>query len=192
MPATRAMELPRRLLPRTADRVPANTPDPVLRRIHAQIVDSVHFYARNRHLIAERLAELDREWDLERALEANAAAVILGGLLLARRVDPRLGYLSWGAAGFLLQHALQGWCPPMSLLRRLGVRTAEEIGAERMALRALRGDFNRVARGALDPDDRARAALDAVGFPSDVTWPLPSARRKPWRRWGLGVGSGNT
>lgn len=28
---------------------------------------------------------------------------------------------------FLAQHALQGWCPPVSLFRRLGVRTCREI-----------------------------------------------------------------
>jgi hypothetical protein len=43
--------------------------------------------------------------------------------------------------GFLLQHAVQGWCPPLPLLRRLGVRTADEINEERYALKALRGDF---------------------------------------------------
>jgi hypothetical protein len=43
---------------------------------------------------------------------------------------------------FFLQHALQGWCPPVPLLRRLGVRTASEIDHERNALKALRGDYD--------------------------------------------------
>jgi hypothetical protein len=43
--------------------------------------------------------------------------------------------------GFLLQHAIQGWCPPVPILRRLGFRTADEINRERYALKALRGDF---------------------------------------------------
>ena len=42
---------------------------------------------------------------------------------------------------FCLQHALQGWCPPLSLFRRLGIRTQREIDEERTALRVLRGDF---------------------------------------------------
>jgi hypothetical protein len=36
-----------------------------------------------------------------------------------------------------LQHALQGWCPPVPVLRRLGYRTQPEIEEERCALRAL-------------------------------------------------------
>jgi hypothetical protein len=48
------------------------------------------------------------------------------------------------ASGFLLQHALQGWCPPVSLFRRLGVRTSAEIEQERYALKALRGDFQNI------------------------------------------------
>ena len=58
-----------------------------------------------------------------------------------------------------MQHALQGWCPPIELFRRLGVRTAGEIARERYALKALRGDFAAVA-GATD--DRAEAALRAA------------------------------
>ena len=42
---------------------------------------------------------------------------------------------------FMLQHALQGWCPPLPVLRRMGVRTAAEIHQEIIALRILRGDF---------------------------------------------------
>ena len=44
-------------------------------------------------------------------------------------------------AAFLLQHALQGWCPPLPLLRRMGMRTSAEIHEEIIALRILRGDF---------------------------------------------------
>ena len=43
--------------------------------------------------------------------------------------------------GFLLQHAIQGWCPPVPVFRRLGVRTSFEIEQERYALKSLRGDF---------------------------------------------------
>jgi hypothetical protein len=47
-------------------------------------------------------------------------------------------------ATFLLQHAVQGWCPPLSVFRRLGFRTAAEIDHERYALKAIRGDFAQI------------------------------------------------
>lgn len=49
--------------------------------------------------------------------------------------------LSGTVCGFLLQHALQGWCPPLPAIRALGVRTKEEIDSERYALKVARGDF---------------------------------------------------
>lgn len=49
---------------------------------------------------------------------------------------------------FLLQHAVQGWCPPVPILRKLGFRTSYEIEEERRALKALRGDFGSVAENA--------------------------------------------
>jgi hypothetical protein len=42
---------------------------------------------------------------------------------------------------FWLQHGLQGWCPPLPLFRKMGIRTTREINEERMALKVLRGDF---------------------------------------------------
>jgi hypothetical protein len=48
------------------------------------------------------------------------------------------------AGGFLIQQALRGDCPPYQLLRRLGFRTRQEIERERYALKALRGDFDRI------------------------------------------------
>jgi hypothetical protein len=41
----------------------------------------------------------------------------------------------------MMQHVLQGWCPPLPLFRRAGFRTCEEIQIERAALKAVRGDF---------------------------------------------------
>src|SRR5205823_697834 len=107
-----------------------------------------------------RLAELDREWDIERTLEANAATVCLAGLALGATVDKRLFVLPAAVAGFLLQHAVQGWCPPVPLFRRLGVRTQSEIDEERYALKALRGDF-RGGPGAVNGNAPA-AARQAV------------------------------
>jgi len=92
-------------------------------------------------LVAERLRQLRREWELERALETWFASAVLGGLTLSATRDRRWLALPAVAAGFMIQHSLHGWCPPVQLLRRLGFRTAKEIGRERYALKAMRGDF---------------------------------------------------
>ncbi|MGZ8995123.1 MAG: YgaP family membrane protein [Rhodospirillales bacterium] len=147
------------MLPDTAERVPHHTAAHVNARIEDELEASVAYHARHPGAIADRLAELDRECDIERILEANAAAVSLVGVTLAATVDRKWLALPAAVGGFLLQHALQGWCPPLELFRRLGVRTAGEIARERYALKALRGDFALVA-GATD--DRADAALRAV------------------------------
>jgi len=49
--------------------------------------------------------------------------------------------LPMGLGGFLLQHAVEGWCPPLIWLRRMGFRTATEIDRKRYGLKALRGDL---------------------------------------------------
>jgi hypothetical protein len=113
--------------------------------------------------IDRRLAELDREWDIERTLEANASGAVLIGLALGTFVDRRLYALPAAVAAFLLQHALQGWCPPVPVFRRLGFRTSAEIDEERYALKALRGDFDGLdGRGDGQRSFRAREALEAA------------------------------
>ena len=112
---------------------------------------------------AARLQELDREWDIERTLQANAATLALVGTLLGARMDRRFLALPAIVFGFFAQHALQGWCPPIPVFRRLEVRTAREIARERYAIKALRGDFDELAPpGAADAARRVRAALAAV------------------------------
>ena len=71
-----------------------------------------------------------------------AATVSLVGLTLGATVNRKLFVLPGIVAGFLLQHAIQGWCPPVPVFRRLGFRTAAEIDYERYALKLLRGDFD--------------------------------------------------
>ena len=106
--------------------------------------------------ISARIAELEREWDIERVLEANAATVALIGLALGAGVNRRWFALPAVVAGFLLQHALQGWCPPLPVFRRLGIRTAVEIHEEIVALKTMRGDFGAANRNSADVAERAR------------------------------------
>lgn len=129
-------------IPSSRFRVPAHTPMAINRRIRRKTEENIAFYgSAGNKAITLRLDQLDREWDIERALEANAASVGLLGLALGTFVDRKWFALPAVVSGFLLQHAVQGWCPPVSLFRRLGVRTREEIDYERYALKILRGDF---------------------------------------------------
>jgi hypothetical protein len=134
------------LISPTATRVEVNTPDSVNREIENEtLAELAKVMAMGPEGISRRLEELDREWDIERVLEANAAIVGLTGLTLGFTTSRKWFLLPMAVAGFLLQHALQGWCPPVPLLRKLGVRTASEINAERLALRVLSGDFGALA-----------------------------------------------
>ena len=95
--------------------------------------------------LTQRIGELEQESDIERVLEANAAALALCGLAAGVLVRREFLVVPVVVSGFLLQHALQGWCPPIPALRRLGVRTRQEIDAEKYALKVLRGDFEGLA-----------------------------------------------
>lgn len=130
------------MLPSTTERVPLHTADHVNRRIRRHTWEAVEHAAQGGlAAIDHRLAALEREWDIERALEANAASAALVGCILGAFVDRRYFVVPALVGGFLLQHALLGWCPPLPVLRRLGVRTAAEIEDERRALRAVRADI---------------------------------------------------
>jgi len=127
----------------TVERVPMNTPQCLNDRIRDRTEANVSIYAsRGTAAIAARLAELEQEWDIERMLETNASIACLVGLTLGATVDRKWFMMPAVVAGFLLQHAVQGWCPPMPILREMGFRTASEIDYERYALKAIRGDFH--------------------------------------------------
>jgi hypothetical protein len=133
------------MLPTTVERVPRQTAEDVNAQIRRQTAENVAQHgSRGDEAIERRLHQLDQEWDIERTLEANAATVALVGLGLGAFVDRRFLALPAVVAGFLLQHSLQGWCPPVPIFRRLGIRTQPEIEQERYALKAIRGDFEQV------------------------------------------------
>lgn len=143
-------------LPSSRERVPAHTDPAINRRIHRAMLYRLDYYARHPQQISARLQELEREWDVERALEANAAGVGLFGVLLTVLRGRQYLILPLAVCGFLLQHALQGWCPPLAIFRRLGLRTRDEIAIERQALKILRGDFK--AAGAAGAEQAAAIA----------------------------------
>ncbi|MEC9362481.1 MAG: hypothetical protein VYC42_04585 [Pseudomonadota bacterium] len=117
------------------DRVRRNTDPRLNRRIDILTESSVREQrAAGPDAMRRRLASLDREWDIERVLETVAPTVILNGIALSALHDRRWLLLPTAVAAFLLQHALQGWCPPLPVLRRLGVRTRAEIERERRML----------------------------------------------------------
>lgn len=146
------------LNPNESDRVRANTAIEINEKIDRQITESVRFYsAKSEDKITQRIHDLEREWDMERLLETNASALAFTGLVLGVIRNKKWLFLPGIVLPFLLQHAVQGWCPPVPLFRRLGVRTREEIEREKFALKALRGDFEEI-----DSLRRGEEAEDAV------------------------------
>ena len=83
-----------------------------------------------------RLRQLDREVDQEQALQMGAAGLGFLGAVLSFTVNPAFALLPAIAFATLGQYALQGWCPPLALLARLGLRSSKEIDGERYALAA--------------------------------------------------------
>jgi hypothetical protein len=147
------------MLPATDQRVPTSTSDKTNAAIAEQTRERLHAFATQPEGIPGRLSELEFEWDVERTLEANAATLALVGTMLGAFVDRWFLAIPIIVTVFLLQHALQGWCPPLPILRALGFRTSREIAGERTALKALRGDFEKTTSAAAPNPEAAWAAV---------------------------------
>ena len=149
------------MMQNTKNRVPRHTDAATNREIQTHTRERVLRVVRGgATAIDQRLKELDAEWDVERVLETNAATAVLVGVALGRFVDRRFYAMPAIVGGFLLQHALQGWCPPLPVFRRMGFRTADEINEERYALKTLRGDF--VGLASREDATAALLALEAA------------------------------
>lgn len=153
------------MTPQTTTRVAENTADEINQQIQRYTEKNLACAtAGGRAGIERRLAELDREWDIERFLELNAATVSLLGWTLGATRNRLWFLLPAIVAGFLAQHAVQGWCPPIPVLRRFGFRTAVEIDQERYALKAIRGDFRGLSTLDETPHPEVAQAFQAA-FP---------------------------
>jgi hypothetical protein len=148
----------------TAERVEANTSEAAGRAIRMDTQRRLALYEDHPELIDERLQELDHEWDIERVIEAEGAATTLVGLLLGAR-DRRWLALPLFVQAMMALHAVHGFYPLLSLLRRAGLRTQREIGDERRALLELRGDWSAL-EGEADPRRRAELAYQPTSLPS--------------------------
>lgn len=82
----------------------------------------------------DRLAKLDRKWELERAVLIPFA--VMGGVALGLGLRRNWRWrfpLATQIASMTMQ-AVFGWSPQAAVLRRLGFRTRREIEAERAGL----------------------------------------------------------
>ena len=146
-------------------RVPENTAAPVNEQIRRETERRVAFYAAHPELRDKRLAELDREWDVERVMEVEAPSMTLTGVFLGAFVNRKWLAIPIFAQSMMLVHAVQGFYPLLPLFRRMRLRTEQEIGTERYALKALRGDFERLngeVSAQRSPAERADQAFDAA------------------------------
>ena len=85
--------------------------------------------------LIRHMGGLDREWDVERAIEFDAAAVMLAGLAMGAFISRVFYGLAGIAAGMLLTHAASACdCPPKSMLCDAGFRTRQEIDHEKAEL----------------------------------------------------------
>lgn len=125
------------------DRVVKATPQSLNEEIEMEMWERVEDYVdKSPAEISKRIEELEKEWDIERYLEVNMSTIALSGLI-AGVATKNNNWLILPAVvlGFFFQHAVQGWCPPLPILRKLHIRTRKEIEREKYALKFIRGDF---------------------------------------------------
>lgn len=140
------------------DRVRKNSSNTVNNSIDQDIAQHVNDMSnKSPEAINERIRQLEQEWDVERNLEVIAPSLILGGLALGAFANKKWLALPGLVAAFLLQHGIQGWCPPVPVLRFFKIRTKGEIDREKYALKALKGDFEKTAA-----DKSTSTIIDAV------------------------------
>jgi len=130
------------ILPPTSQKVCLRTDPKINADIRNQTLKSLNIFKKcSEPEITERIGQLSQEWDTERMMEVNASLLILLSSYLGIKTS-RIWFLITGTVSvFMLQHALTGWCPSLSWIRKWGVRTADEIYTERTALKIMRNDF---------------------------------------------------
>jgi len=130
------------IFPPTSQRVLLRSDPQANAEIRSQTIKNLNIFKNCDSVeMADRIQILNQEWDTERLLEVNASLLIVLSSYLGVRTS-RIWFLLTGTVSvFMLWHAFLGWCPLLPVIRKLGVRTEAEIGAEKTALKYMRGDF---------------------------------------------------
>ena len=148
-------------LSKNDDRVKEATPTSINEKIENDTWTRVGSYAtRSSDEVSARIEEVDKEWDIERYLGVNMSTLALAGLAVAALSrNKHWNILPAVVLAFFFQHSVQGWCPPLPILRRLKKRTSEEIEQEKYALKVIRGDFSDVASGEHQEIEKLKQAI---------------------------------
>ena len=124
--------------------------------IDREIIKNIRKYeGRSSKDIERRIKRLEKEWDIERLLETNMSVLALLGIALTIFVHEYWIILPVIVLLFFVQHALQGWCPPLPIFRAMGKRSRAELDREKYALKVLKGDFKGLPVPE-DPDNAER------------------------------------
>jgi len=110
------------------------------------------------HAISGRLEQLDREWTAGRMTKVTLGVAIVVGFALTALLGPWWLLLPAVAAVFLLQYTVSRASWLTATFREMGYRTGCEVEQEKLALRALRGDFRHLptVHDIEAPDDISR------------------------------------
>jgi hypothetical protein len=143
------------------DRVKEATPSSINKKIENDAWQRVASYiGKSDTEISARIHELNKEWDVERYLGVNMSTLAMSGLV-ANAVTKNKNWLILPAVvlSFFMLHAIQGWCPPLPLLRKLNIRTSKEIEQEKYALKLIRGDFDNLDNVSAEEMEKLKQAL---------------------------------
>ena len=113
-----------------------------------RIEQNVAFFQANPEGLADRLAELETEWDVGYVLQLVTGGLSIAGCWLSLSRGRLWLLLPLLSAVAQLQHTVAGRGPVADFARRMGFRTRDEIESEIIALQAIRGDFAGASRPA--------------------------------------------
>ena len=132
-------------IPHTTHRVPLKTCPSQNNLIRNQTICKLNKVKNSSKAeISKQIKQLNCEWDTERVIEVHAASLILLSTLMGVKGGRFQFCLTSMVGVFLLNHGLYGWCPSLPILRKMGIRTSEEINIEKTVLKMIRGDFTNV------------------------------------------------
>ena len=109
--------------------------------VEMNIQDHLNDFYHDQEKINERLQELDNEVDIETYMQTEVTALTVAGIILSLIVNKKWLVLPLATSILSIANIARGKMQPLTIFRRLGLRTRGEIEKERYALKAIRGDF---------------------------------------------------